>query len=320
MPLGRRVELPGRGRTFVREVPGPPGAPTLVLLHGLIASAGLNWFQAFDRLGTHFHLVAPDLRGHGRGIRSRRRFRLADCADDVAALLDQLGVERATAVGYSMGGPVAQLLWKRHRDRVDGLVLCATSDRFVPVTRERLVFVSAMSAAAGGTRLGQMATRVPVGWVRRRIPVGVRARPESLRAWASAEMRRHDWRMVMEAAHAVGTYDASRWIDEIDVPTSVLVTTRDRAVPPIDQMRLLLGIEGSTLHRLDDGHTVCARRRFAGPLLSACQAASPAGSTRATADAGAATGVGRPGRGRRPGPARAAPNPTRAAAPAARRS
>ena len=92
----------------------------MVLLHGWIASGGLNWFTAFGPLSQRYRVIAPDLRGHGRGIRSRRRFRLADCADDVAALLDQLGAEPAIVVGYSMGGPVAQLLWRRHPERVAG--------------------------------------------------------------------------------------------------------------------------------------------------------------------------------------------------------
>jgi pimeloyl-ACP methyl ester carboxylesterase len=270
LPLGRRIELPGRGTTFVREVSGPPGAPTVVLLHGLVASGGLNWFQAFGPLGRHFRVVAPDLRGHGRGVRSNRRFRLADCADDVAALIRELGTGPVIAVGYSMGGPVAQLLWKRHPDLVAGLVFCATSDRFVSGARERLVFVSAMSAAAGSTRVGQALTRIPLRMVAARVPPAVRARPDSLRDWASAEMRRHDWRMVAEAAHAVGTFDSRRWIGDIDVPTAVLVTTEDRAVPPRDQMRLLVRIPHATLHRVDDGHTVCARPRFAPPLVDAC--------------------------------------------------
>ena len=120
IPLGRRVELPGRGTTFVREIPGPPGAPTVVLLHGLIASGGLNWFQAFAPLSEHFRVLAPDMRGHGRGIRTWSRFRLADCADDVAALLDHLEVDRVVAAGYSMGGPIAQLLWHRHPEKVAG--------------------------------------------------------------------------------------------------------------------------------------------------------------------------------------------------------
>lgn len=266
LPLGRRVDLPGRGTTFVREVPGPPGAPTVVLLHGLTASGGLNWFQAFGPLGDRYRVLAIDHRGHGRGLRTRRRFTLASCADDVAALMDVEGIASAIVVGYSMGGPIAQLLWRRHPDRVDGLVLCATSDRFVPGRREQLVFVTAMGAVAGTTRVGDLVTRVPVGWVQRQVPTGVRARPDSFRRWARAEMRRHDWRMVAEAAGSLGTYDASRWIGQVDVPTAVLVTTDDRAVAPTDQARLALRIPTATLHKVADGHMVCARPLF-GPVL-----------------------------------------------------
>ncbi len=272
LPHGRRVELPGRGTTFVREVAGPPGAPTVILLHGLVASAGLNWFQVFEPLSRRFHVIAPDLRGHGRGVRSGRRFTLADCADDVAALLDKLGCGPVIVVGYSMGGPVAQLLWKRHPERVAGLVLCATGTRFVPGVRERLIFVTAVAAAASGTRAGQAMTRVPWDFVRHRVPAVIRRRPQSFRVWAAGEMRRHDWRMILEAAHAVGTYNSEKWIGQVDVPTAVIVTTEDNAIPPLEQMRLLLAIPHSTMHRIDDGHTVCAKRSFATPLVTACTA------------------------------------------------
>jgi pimeloyl-ACP methyl ester carboxylesterase len=79
-------------------------------------------------------------------------------------------------------------------------------------------------------------------------------------------MRRHDWRMVAEAAGAIGTYDASRWIGQVDVPTAVLVTTEDRAVVPTEQARLAVRIPTATLHKVDDGHVVCARPRF-GPVV-----------------------------------------------------
>ena len=127
IPLGRRVSLPGRGTTFVREVSGPPGAPTLLLLHGWVASGGLNWFRAFETLGREFHILAPDLRGHARGVRSTGAFQLTDCADDLAALLDTLAVGPVLVAGYSMGGSVAQLLARRHPELVAGLVLCRDS-------------------------------------------------------------------------------------------------------------------------------------------------------------------------------------------------
>lgn len=271
IPLGRRVELPGRGTTFVREVEGPPGAPTVLLLHGLIASGGLNWFQAFAPLGKHFRVIAPDMRGHGRGIRTWSRFRLADCADDAAALLDVLGIDQVVAAGYSMGGPVSQLLWHRHPDRVAGLVQCATSNRFVPGVRERLVMVTAMSALAGSTRVGQLATQVPFRPIQSRIPTSVRARPDSFRRWAAAEMRRHDPRMVAEALAAIGNYDSRRWLKYVDVPTAVLVTGKDRAVPPHEQLRLLVSIPHAEVVQVDEGHTWCAKANFGRAVTRACR-------------------------------------------------
>ena len=272
LPLGRRVVLPRRGTTFVREVQGPPGAPTVVLLHGWMASGGLNWFRVFDALGEHFNVLAPDLRGHGRGIRSRRRFRITDCADDVSVLLDELGTGPVIAVGYSLGGPVAQMLWKRHPEQVAGLVLCATAHTLMPGVREAWIFSTVMAVAAGTTRAGQLATKLPIKSVRRLTgaPVGPAVRPSTLRAWAAGEMRRHSGRMVMEAGVAMGNFSSRKWVGKIDVPTTVVVTTKDRAIPPIAQLHMALSIPGAAIHRIEDGHLVCSKPSFAAPIVAAC--------------------------------------------------
>jgi len=272
LPLGRRVELPGRGTTFVREVEGPPGAPALLLLHGWIASSGTNWYQIFQPASRRYHVVAPDMRGHGRGLRSRKRFRLADCADDAAALMDEMGIESAIVVGYSLGGPVAQLMWRRHRRKVDALVLCSTSHTFVHGRRDRFVFTSVMASMAGTTRLGGLASHLPTAMAKQMMPVRQKGRPDSLQRWAAAEMRRHDMRMVLEAGQALGHYNASKWIGEVDVPTVVVVTTRDRAVTPEQQAKLAFAIPHASIHRIDDGHVVCASPTFAEPLLDAVDA------------------------------------------------
>lgn len=269
IPLGRRVELPGRGTTFVRDVAGPEGAPTVVLLHGWIASGGINWFQTFGPLSQHFRVVAPDLRGHGRGLRTRRRFRLADCADDVAVLLDELEIRDAVMVGYSMGGPVAQLLWHRHRSKVSGLVLAATSNNFVPGMRARLTFTTMMAAMAGTSRAGQIAALLPRSIARQITPVRASVRPDTLQRWAAAEMRRHDWRMILEAGQAIGRFNA-KWVGDIDVPTAALITTQDRAVTPAQQAKMAFAIPGASIHRIEDGHVVCASPTFAAPLVRAC--------------------------------------------------
>jgi pimeloyl-ACP methyl ester carboxylesterase len=288
LPFGERIELAGRGTSFVRTVEGPPGAPTVLLLHGWIASGGLNWFNAFEPLARRYSVVAPDLRGHGRGIRSRRRFRLADCADDVALILDHLGTGPVIAVGYSMGGPVAQLLWRRHPERVAGLVFCATSYHFVVGVRERLVFSTVMASAVGTTRTGAWIGRAPgmSGWA----PRGSASRPTNLRAWAAGEMRRHDMVKIMEAGQAIGSYSARPWIGEIDVPTTVMVTERDRAIHPDEQRRLAAAIPGAVIHPVDDGHVVCAKREFGPKLVRAVGSVSerlPTGAVAAAPQAAA---------------------------------
>jgi len=184
----------------------------------------------------------------------------------MAALLDHVDAGPVIAVGYSMGGPIAQLLWRRHPERVAGLVLCATSYRFVTGARERFIFSSMMATAVGTTRAGSLLSRAPVASMRRLAPQGSAARPANLRAWAAGEMRRHDTVKIMEAGQAIGSYNARRWIGEVDVPTTVLVTERDRAIPASEQRKLAAAIPGAIVHGIDDGHVACAKREF-GPAL-----------------------------------------------------
>jgi pimeloyl-ACP methyl ester carboxylesterase len=234
-----------------------------MLLHGWVASGGLNWFQTFEPLRAHFNIVAPDLRGHARGLRTAKIFRLADCADDCAATLEVLGTGPVIAVGYSMGGPVAQLMWRRHRDLVDGLVLCATSVGFVPNRLTRNIYQAAMLSATGMARLAWPARFLPP------VPM-VNLHSAPMPAWAAGEMRRHDWRMIIEAGHSISTYSARRWITEVDVPTSVVCTTEDRGVAPSLQREIAHAVRGATVHSVSDGHLACANARFAGPLVNAC--------------------------------------------------
>lgn len=269
VPPGRAVELPGRGTTFVRELPGPAGAPTVILLHGILGTGGTNWLTTMGRLGHRFRVLAVDLRGHGRGIRPLRRFRLADNADDVAAVASELGISRAIIGGYSMGGPIAQLTWRRHRDLVSGLVLAATSYRFVHGAQARVFLASWAAWGAQTTRAAEIAGRVPWRVARGFIPTLVPT-SGSLGAWGADEMRRHHPRSVIEASRDISVYDAENWIGEINVPTAVVLTTRDKAVEPLWQLRLARSIRGAQVHPIDDGHVACGTTLFGQVFAEAC--------------------------------------------------
>lgn len=267
------MEVPGQGSTFIREVPGPAGAPTLLLLHGLTASADLNWFRCFDALGSRYRVVALEHRGYGRGLPLTGPFRLADCADDVVAVADVLGIERFVPVGYSLGGALAQLVWRRHRGRASGLVLCATSAFFVATIWERAQWLGLPAWIA-------IVRRAP--WLGRQwVGSALLSRFEGSpwRGWAEAELRRAHPAHMLAAAHELGRFSSRSWIGTVDVPTSVVVTAEDVLVPPARQETLAAAIPGATVHRVqaDHGAPVSAPDRFVAALLEACREVAGSG-------------------------------------------
>jgi 3-oxoadipate enol-lactonase len=239
-----------------------------VLLHGWLATADLNWFASYEALGHRFRVVTIDHRGHGRGIRSSRAVRLADCADDVAALADALEIPSFIAVGYSMGGPIAQLTWHRHRDRVDGLVLCATSRNFAGRPIERAAFGAIASAAVAAR-----ATPAPVQQrVGRRMAQRRHEAETPASLWAREQFQRSDFRALLEAGRSLGRFSSHEWIGEVDVPTAVVVTEHDELVLPHRQQALAEAIPGSTIHPVAGDHLCCSEEPelFVPVLLEAC--------------------------------------------------
>jgi pimeloyl-ACP methyl ester carboxylesterase len=245
-----------------------------MLLHGLAATASINWRGAFDALGPEFRVVALDHRGHGRGIQTRR-FSLRDCADDVVALADVLGIDRFIAVGYSMGGPIALLARRRHPSRVNGLVLCATSAQFP----------RAAAPAPLGAAVVAAARLAPLG-VRRRLVRTVTAplvREAAIPPAILTEARRHDPAALLEAGRAIGRFDARTWVGRLDCPTASVITDRDRLVPPYTQLALAETARAS-VHPVAGDHGVVVRApgRFYPALVEACR--SVADRQRAAAD------------------------------------
>ena len=269
MPDGRLVELPGRGITFVRESPGPVGAPTLLLLHGWTANSAVNWFATYSALSEHFTVLAMDHRGHGHGLRTWRPFQLEDCADDAVALLDELGLDQVIPVGYSMGGPVAQLIWRRHRERVSGLVLCATASKFREHRAEGLL-TAAVAAVSGTLRV------TPDTAIDRLFERFISPRYEltPLGQWALEQQKLNDFHTIVEAGHAVASFDSRDWVHEIGVPTSIVATTNDTTVQPERQALLSDSIAGAEVFTVVGGHDVCATnpKVFVPPLVDACLA------------------------------------------------
>jgi 3-oxoadipate enol-lactonase len=271
LPPGVPLELPGRGRTCVIDIPGPPGAPTVILLHALATTAALSWYPSMHELAKHYRVIAFDQRWHGRGIRSEG-FSLDDCADDVAAVADALGVEKFTVVGYSMGGAVAQLVWRRHRPRVEGLVLAATSRNFRGKVTERMWFsLTKLAMRRWGTRAQLGVERIASRLAE--TPTALTTDYAKVGSWAMAEFRSTSFWSLLAAIDAIGKFESSAWIKRVDVPTSVIIATRDRFIPTRRQVSLAHAIPGAMCYEVDGAHTalVLGADDFVPTLVEACQ-------------------------------------------------
>ncbi|HEY5835350.1 alpha/beta fold hydrolase [Streptomyces sp.] len=113
------------GLLAVRRWPGAPGGPVVLAAHGL-AGNGLAWGLVAEELGRaapEVTLIAPDLRGRGRSRDVAGPGGAARHADDLIAVLDRFGVDRAVLAGHSMGAFIACVAARRDPGRYSELVL-----------------------------------------------------------------------------------------------------------------------------------------------------------------------------------------------------
>ena len=119
----------------------------LILLHGGLGS-GEMFGPILPALADHHQVIAVDLQGHGRTADIDRPLDVRLMADDVAALITHLGLEKPDVVGYSLGGGVAVLTAVRHPELVGRLVAASAYIRRDAVYPEMLAQQGQVSAAA----------------------------------------------------------------------------------------------------------------------------------------------------------------------------
>ena len=253
VPDGHWLELPGRGRTWLTDVPGPsPDSPAVILLHAVGCTGLLTWFPVVERLAERYRVVVFDQRWHGRGIVSEH-FSLRDCADDVAAVADALKLDAPVVAGYSMGSIITQRVWRQHPDRFGGLVLAATTDHFRTTGRER-AFHQGMELGMGALRTLSRSKTISTT---SRMTAELLLDPSDMHEWALAQWRSTSPWAVAQAVAALGRHHSTPWLSKIDIPTAVVVTTRDRVLRPERQRRIAARIPGATVHEAICGHAGC---------------------------------------------------------------
>lgn len=243
---GRTVFV-GDNEYLVREA-GPGDAPPLVLIHGLAGSSLAEWYQIAPKLAESHRVILVDHRGHGLSALTRGRYEIEDAADDVAGVMDQIGVDQAAVVGYSLGGTIAQSFAYRYPGRVSKLVLMGTfSYHPEPMRTLRVVGAVLLRGFERLTGIGTSDARsmylLATGAVERRHG-----------RWLWEETHRRDVDAGAQATLAMLRFDSRSWIGSIGVDTMVIIPTRDQLVPARWQYELASMIEGVVVVELSGAH------------------------------------------------------------------
>lgn len=234
--LPGRTVFVGDEEFLVRET-GPEAGEPLLLIHGLGGSSLGEWYRIGPKLAASRRVIMIDHRSHGMSRDFLSRYEVDDLADDLAGALDQIGVESVTAVGYSMGGAIAQTLAHRHPQKVSRLVLIATFATH-PDRHRLLRRVGAVIARAWERLTGTGTPEVRSGYL---LATGA-VEPKNAR-WLWEETHRRNPDAGAQATLSLLRFDSRSWAGSLSQPALVIIPTRDFLVPPAWQHQLaqLLG-------------------------------------------------------------------------------
>jgi 3-oxoadipate enol-lactonase len=228
---------------------GGDGRP-VVLLHAFPLNSG-QWEEQIDALSGRYRFVVPDLKGFGGSDapEDAASYSMDDYADSVAGLLDELGLQKVTLVGLSMGGYIAFAFLRRHRDLVDSLVLADTrAEADPPEGKEKRSKQQGMVRSEGTSGLIDALSGALIA------EATLNGKPDVV----------DRLRKLMDNPPAgfVGALeamknrpDSSGELSAIDVPTLVIVGEKDGVTPPDAARTIHDGVSGSEMVVIPDvGH------------------------------------------------------------------
>lgn len=234
----KTLRIHGRHTTVVDHGEGMP----LVLLHGFPLDHAM-WSAQIDALAPRFRVIAPDLRGFGGSEPTEGVVTMAQFADDAAAVLDALNIDRPVALaGLSMGGYIALEFFRRHRARLAALILCDTraaaddaAAAAARLTTAEQVRREGMAALAAGVAAKLMAAAT------------LSARPKLALAVHDAALAASPIGVAAAALGMGRRDDFTEALATIDCPTMLIVGECDAISPPAEMRGMAARIPGAKL-------------------------------------------------------------------------
>jgi pimeloyl-ACP methyl ester carboxylesterase len=242
----------GSAICYVQKGSGSP----LLLLHGIPLGL-LTWRHNLDALAQHFSVLAIDMKGFGRSDKPAGNYSLGSHRGVILAILNDLGIARASIAGSSYGGAVAIDFAVAHPDRVNKLILINSAG--FPCRRhsaERLLRMRLTAALARPVlrmnRLGKFLFRFRL---RESYADPRQATPELVDAYYHLLRRCSGEDSYLATLRQFREPEVSRMIPALVQPTLIIWGARDRVLPASNADHFHRQIRGSSLHVLpESGH------------------------------------------------------------------
>lgn len=238
----RQAEVDGLQLRYVRHGRGP----TLVLIHGF-ASSLYTWSEVLPELARTHDVVAFDLPGFG-GSDMPADLSWPVLPRAVLALMDRLGVGRATLVGHSLGGAVVLTVAAQSPERVDGLVLIDSAGFNVdPRARPKLVGLAASPALGAVAGVLPLRRALATRGLRQVFHDDARVTPERVEEYV-APLRRAAWLPAMRSLLTSRQRELEGFpalLPRVRAPTLILWGREDAWAPLEQAARFQAGIAGS---------------------------------------------------------------------------
>jgi 3-oxoadipate enol-lactonase len=230
------------------EFRGKRGSPALAF-SGSLGTDLTMWLPQADALKPRFCTLRYDIRGHGASEVPPGPYSMDDLGSDLVALLDRLGIERASLCGLSIGGMISMWVAAHAPERVERLVLCCTSAQLGP--REPWLERAATVRADG---VEAVADAVLERWF---TPAFARARPdviERMRAQLIATPREG----YAGCCEAIAAMDLTPVLPSIGAPTLVISAADDPSIPPEHGRRIAELIPGARFELVQDARHIAS--------------------------------------------------------------
>lgn len=219
---------------------GPEDAPVVTLSNSLSTDFSM-WDEQAPRLTQQYRVLRYDTRGHGRSEVTPAPYSMEQLADDVAGLLDSLGIKKTHFVGLSLGGMTAQMLALRRPDLISSLCLVATT--CLPPYHGRQIWDERVASIRESGRFDHMLAPMMDRWL------SMKFRRENTQRYDQVKemVLRTPPEGYIGCSLAIAGFDVRDRLNEIDIPTMVIAGEEDPGTTVEDAQMIQAGIKGAEL-------------------------------------------------------------------------